>query len=627
MNKREADQYLADLASGKRKFDVFKRNDEKWKYGARDHQRPLFLNKMSLEYRRKHYHTHGMDVTLIVGGSQGGKTGTAIAVIVDACLTVPGTKALIGALHYEDMKDTIIEELKELFSIDSEWDNPMVTQVPNDRVKFLRFWNGSYIRLFPFKDFKRLRGKRFDIAFLDEASQIPEPAQFYEMPRRMTEQHLKIKQIILTTNLPENPSHWLFPAFKLHELGYGTKKTPIGEACKCQYCIECLDMDDHGAMQGEEVLYVDGVCPECGDKKTTECDGGQHWFRVIQCDASMNDTIDGKQYLMNVKGTQDEMTFRRYALGDVTAELRQGKIWKGYSSLNVLQRELPLDEKKPLIWTFDFNISYNCSVIVQSLMTPKGLAGIALDEIVIPEEGPEAVVKEFVRRYPYFRPKIYLNGDPNGLNKTNDRNERHKFQIIYDYLTEKGYDVELLVKKEKGHTLIPVATRIDQTNTLFCDANGLRRLFLNPGLLYLQSSLESSRYREGGDKAVDVDKTSDKVAAKLVTKYPDKTTALSRGMDPDKFTVPCLSHPSEALSYWVAQALKALERGIDLQYFHILGEGIQDMQGQSFPRPPVKTLTEQYEEQVDLEYQEYLRAGIASPEDDISVLDIFTSYF
>lgn len=551
MDRKERDRILS------LPFDLFPRKPG-IEYGARPHQKAYFINRYGLEYRRKKFHTHSQDVLLSIGGARSGKTFAAIAATIDSLLRYPGSQALIGAKTYQDLKDMVIEHWQERFTIDKAWDHPLVESKPTDHNKILRLINGSFARFMHFDDFERLRGREAAIIHLDEASQMEDARAFQELVRRLSSTRIPIRQLILTTNPPES-ANWLHDVFALQQFmpGYEGPPIPIGEKCRCQFCQDCLNKDD------VEILWEGGICPRCKSIKNTDCDGDQQFFRVLFSSALDNDTLP-PEYIQSVKASMDKATFELYGLGKLV-ELRSGKVYKSFSrAQNVLPFEKSVDLSKPLIWTFDFNISYQMSALIQTYQSKQGTMAEVLDEIVIPESGPENIAREFIKRYPEYSvvnnlnaPPIYMYGDPTSLNRESDGNEKSKFQIIYDILVKEGFKPQVMVKKIKGKTLIPVAERVDSVNTMLCNAEGIRRLFVSKACVYTIKSFEGVKYTEKTDKPT-IDKQCDDNAAR----------------NPDKKMIHTLTHITDAIGYWVVKVDSVMKPNVEEPYVQIPGEGV-----------------------------------------------------
>ena len=502
-----------------------------------------------------------------------GKSAMAVACMLTYMMKFPGLKVIVGGLTFTDLKDTIIEEyLRPMFTVRTAWDSPFLANYPTEHNKYLRLINGSQAKFMHFSEFENLRGKECDMGLIDEGSRLKDRKGVEELIRSMSSPILPVKQVIVTTNPPEG-RNWMFDMYGLDQDRpdyVGPKMPRGGERCKCHLCKRCRD--DRNQM----VPYIKGECPECGHLKISQCDGDQEWTRVLRVNASQNDIVR-VGYLDDVKDSQDANTFRVYGLGELV-ELRDGKVFKSFSEavgsgnlmdgapaienyhpdINPNGFRVALNPNAPIHWTFDWNVHYECSAIIQATKTAQGILGEQVDEIVLPDSGPEAVAKEFCRRYPGFKPPVYLFGDPNGLNKGTDFNQLSNFEVVRQYLEKAGYDVHLMVEKREKETLIPVAERINASNRMFCNANGLRRYFIAQHCKYSINSLAGTKYMEGSDNKPRIDKSQDKIHDKDTDKKPD--WSLLTPKQRMRFTPPILTHPGEAIGYWIVQMERIMGR-------------------------------------------------------------------
>ncbi len=474
-------------------------------------------------------------------------TFCAVSKGIDYALRYPGCTILVGAETRELLKRTAMKEWETRFSINSPWDHPLVARRPNDHQKSLRLKNGTTVWFLHFSDFKELRGIGVSFVHIEEASLIKAADALDECVRRCSETVAPQRQIILTTN-PEESKSWVYDTFSLKQFepGYDGPQLPVGRRCKCQFCPFCLNRPN----DPQEFIYKDGKCENCGKKKLAKCPGDIEFMRVVFFDPSRNPHIPADYYQTN-KSFTSEAQFNLYTKGQVI-ELRQGKVYKSYSSRNVNNENVPLDYSKELFWSFDFNVSFQCSVICQERVTPEGVFVDVVDEIVIPEAGPEHVGKEFLARYAKWENDITMYGDPAALNRKVSSNDISQFQTIVNiitnpqkYLSPEEYielgsptpkRVKSIPTKIKGQTKVGVKLKVDSVNEKLCNPANEIWLKVNPKCVWLRRSLEDMRWKETTGRDM-LDTACDKAAAK----FPDKTK------------VRLLSHPTDALGYYIAK--------------------------------------------------------------------------
>lgn len=500
-------------------------------YGPTDLQKLAFIEMLN---PRPHH--HGLDIFLFDGANRSGKTITACARTMQYLLAYPGSVALVGAENQPLLQRTALEEWRKRFTVYKDWDHPLVDRYPTQHTKRLRLRNGSTAWFLHFNDFKILRGVEADIVHIEEASLLPNEESMNELVRRLSGRRGPVKQLILTTN-PEESRGWIYEKFALKqdEPDYDGSALPRGERCKCQYCPTCMNAVRGGSFSewikayGHSIMFVDGVCPTCSAAKDNECPGDQEFFRVVRTRSADNPHLPS-DYVDNMRSSMSEEYFALYGEGKLV-ELRKGKTYKSFSKLNVSTVPKQIDYSKPLIWTFDFNVSYQCSVLCQE---SEGRVDV-IDEFILPEAGPEHVAKEFLRRYPNYFGEILIYGDPAALNRKTSSTDISQFQVIYNILHSAGKNVTVTVKKIEKLTKVPVIPRVDCTNMMLCDATGMRRLFINPHCKFLLLSLEDLRWKETAGQRSQIDTQCDKNAAK----------------NPNKRILHLLSHPTDALGYYL----------------------------------------------------------------------------
>jgi hypothetical protein len=513
----------------------------------------MFLEKLSPKP-----HEHSLDIFLFDGGVRTGKTAAAVARTIQFLLENPGASAVVGAENWPLLSRTAYDEWRRRFTIHEDWDHPLVLKRPTQQTKRLRLKNGSSVWFLHFSDFKILRGVEADIIHIEEASLLPSEESFNELIRRLSGKKGPIKQLILTTN-PEEAHGWIYNKFSLrqYEADYEGEKVTIGELCNCNFCQEC-----HNKKLGD-FEWVNGRCPTCKIGRETKCPGRQEYFRVVRAASWENPNIPA-DFSANMAGSMSREYYELYGEGKVI-ELRKGKVYKGFSrKANVFNedKQVEIDFSRDLNWSFDFNISYQCSVLSQD----EGDIVVIKDEIVLPEAGPEQVALAFLHRYKDFDKHIYLYGDPAALNRKVGINDVSQYQTIYNILTNpKKFanldippkKVTIMMKKVIGQTKIPVIGKVDATNALLNPLITAPRLMINARCLYLIHSLENLRWKETlGHTAIDT--ACDKAAAK----------------SPDKKTMHLLSHITDALAYLIYKRFPVYEEGKPLPYMQVPGDTI-----------------------------------------------------
>ena len=545
LSKKRREEILADIkANG---FNVFPPPREGQEYG------PLPKQREAMEIP----HKHDLDVVLMYGGARGSKTVGAVASGISYMLKYPGIDTMIGCEQYKHLERTALNDYKKLFTVVADWDHPLILQrggKPTTHDKTIKLINGSTCWCMHFADYTILRGANLGFAHIEEASLLKDKSVLGEVLRRMSNNKVKQKQIFLTSN-PEETHGWLYEEFKLEQFepGYDGPPIPIRPPCNCQFCQSCLNLSK------EEHLYIDGVCPECGGKKETECPGNQDYWRVIFVDSTDNSHLS-QSYRQTQKLSTTAAEFALYSEGQVI-ELRAGKVYEPFKRKNnVLPADVPLNYDLPMYWNHDFNISFMCSNIVQEVAGDP----ILIDEIVIPEKGPKEAAIEWLKRYQDFNNIVYLIFDPAAFNRSitgDDGGIRIKImREVLENPAKYGFPdalpkriVELTIKEE-NKTKVLVSSRVDSVNTLLDDGAGKHRLKINPSAKWTIRSLEALKWAENNGRPI-IDVSVDKAAAK----------------HPDKATVRTLSHPTDALGYYIYKRFPVVSRKVSQMYGYLPG--------------------------------------------------------
>ncbi len=149
---------------------------------------------------------------LFYGGSRSGKTFAIVLFILTILLTKSNLRALVGRLHYADVRDKIVyETLPTVWSMLTE-DN---IEVYHNKIgHFYEFQNGSRLIYGGFSDkhqADKILGSEYDIIFLNELRQISFSTFELVLTRLNGKGQLKL---ICDTNPPvEGKRHWLYEYF------------------------------------------------------------------------------------------------------------------------------------------------------------------------------------------------------------------------------------------------------------------------------------------------------------------------------------------------------------------------------------------------------------------------------
>ncbi len=188
-----------------------------------------------------------------------------------------------------------------------------------------------------------------------------------------------------------------------------------------------------------------------------------------------------------------------------------------------------------LCWSLDFNVSPMCSVIAQieDQMGGAGRRGMALnvlDEIVLNDSNVWDVCEAFVKRTQNWAARagvltVRVYGDATGNSR--EHTGPSSYQMIKDFFARRPqYRLSYHMKAKNPS----ITDRVNAANALTCNADGMRRLFLDPRCRLLAKDLDQVSWKmdTGGNATGQMDQ-----------KGP--TTDLPAG----------LTHISDALGYLI----------------------------------------------------------------------------
>ena len=491
-------------------------------------------------------------------------TAAAIAEVCELVAAHPGCKGVVGGKNYPLLKRNVITEFAQRFShFGSDWDHPIVKRKPTQNEMQMTTILNSKLQFLNLDKYLVARGFDADVVMIEEVN-LMEAGSFDEMIRRSRGRSLPIRQFVLTMN-PTGDRDWLYYKFNMrqYEPDYEGPPLPIGDPCNCHLCQDCLNFDktEFEWIGGEKkfadytdekgILHKDrcyewkgGTCPNCGKTKGTNCPGKQTFYRVIRS-RSYDNAHNPDSYVQDMKSNMDADSYKLFVEGMII-QVRTGKVYKSFSSNNVLKEDIPINYSKPLIWTHDFNRDPMCSVLWQE--TEWGIH--VVDEIIVWDANEEMVAREFCKRYGDFPGEILIYGDPAGLygsGRTESR--RTSYQILLDYLKLKKLNAKVLMENVKGETKIPIKDRINNTNIMLRNAEGEIRVKINPSCEHLVNSLSSVNWDEKG-------KEEDKNIDDMAKSDPNRNKAGN---------APIMTHPSCAFGYAITKRWPIIKRKVAVQ--------------------------------------------------------------
>jgi phage terminase large subunit-like protein len=173
----------------------------------------------------------------------------------------------------------------------------------------------------------------------------------------------------------------------------------------------------------------------------------------------------------------------KYPEGSIERRIRlDGELLPGLSgaraytafqySLHV--RELPpIEPRRPLCWTWDFNVSPMVSLISQRVLSsytgqPQGQVFRVFDELILDDDASvPSMVELFKSRYPRHGAEIWIYGDATGRNRSGQTGSSY-YRLILNGM--RGYPVPVRLKVPGGNPHQP--DRINAVNRALLDEYG-----------------------------------------------------------------------------------------------------------------------------------------------------------
>lgn len=282
-----------------------------------------------------------------------------------------------------------------------------------------------------------------------------------------------------------------------------------------------------------------------------------------------------EDYVSSMMKSMDEKTAAIFVAGRTDIDLRESYVYRAFTEENnVYEEEVDINYEKPIFWSLDFNMDPQCSVICQEVEEDGKFCIRVVDEIVKWNSLPEHAAKVFCERYSQYTQgnnPVYIYGDPAGLWGTGDGLVMSSYEKIKQVLVAAGFQVKVIMKRPdptnkdpltKQRIKIPVSERIETVNAMLCNANGEVRLKINPRCVNLIMSLAGLQTTEDGKG---IDKRVDKNAGRATNKNEAHL----------------MTHPTDALGYYVYKRFPIIKGRDGITFFQIPGESSVQLKGNS----------------------------------------------
>lgn len=179
--------------------------------------------------------------------------------------------------------------------------------------------------------------------------------------------------------------------------------------------------------------------------------------------------------------------------GELLPGISGSLVYSSFVSNKIHVSPLEIDEKYPILWAWDFNVSPMCSLIAQKIDgTFRIIQELWMEEGSIPE-----MCSLFMERIPAKYP-VKLYGDATGKARS-AHTRKSSYAIILNELSSAGYNVRMLVPESNPS----VVDRINAVNTAFSGVDGKSSVIIDPRCNELISDLEGVVYdRNNGIKKI-----------------------------------------------------------------------------------------------------------------------------
>ena len=293
--------------------------------------------------------------------------------------------------------------------------------------------------------------------------------------------------------------------------------------------LDAVILDEAAYMSKETWTSV--IRPTLSDRQGTalfiSTPRGYDWFHEMWSNAHNNKdwsafqftTVEGGQVteteVESAKQDLDLRTFRQEYMA--TFENVANNVYYAWDMANVKAWEEPVP--RTLLVGIDFNIDPVTSIVC--VQTEDGLH--VIDEIIIPNSNTDELAQAIISRYGGNR--IIAFPDPAG----SARKTSSKGRTDHIILQECG----MQVKARRAHPAIK--DRINAMNRLLCDANGVRKLFVDPKCKKTIEMFQKHEYKDGTglpSKTDGYDHTSDALGYCVEYMFPIRRPQLDLGSQP-----------------------------------------------------------------------------------------------
>ena len=375
-------------------------------------------------------HNLELDVCVYQGGFGSGKTWAGSLLGTLLCLKFPGINGLCGAQTYSLVRDTTLNAYFEHFE-NFELQEGNDWQFIKSQQKIV-FKNGSNILFRHFDEPNKLKSLNLGFAEIEEMSDIPE-ATFKMLLGRMRQKKKK---------------NW--KDFKYRIFGHTNPQSRRGWIYK---------------------NFHDTKKPN---------------YRLVMAPSTENIYLP-KDFCENLKSAYDENYYKRNVLGEFDED-NCPLVVPNFSEENI--EKINYLDWCDLHISCDFNVDPMCWILAHI----DNHKVYFFDEIVLENTTTTQTCEEFIKRYPYHKGKIIINGDASGDNRT-CVSEYTNYMLIRNFFAQKmKRNVEFHLRQFNP----PIKNRVAAFCSMIKSMDGQRKILIDPKCEKLIYNMNNLKYREGG---------------------------------------------------------------------------------------------------------------------------------
>ena len=203
----------------------------------------------------------------------------------------------------------------------------------------------------------------------------------------------------------------------------------------------------------------------------------------------------------------DDKLFRQEVLGEYL-NVHSGIAYYAFNRAHNMQ-QLDYESMQPLIWSLDFNINPMCSVLAQVIDTTTRVDMLSgrrtgviqvFDELYLADCNTPRACEEFHKKAQKFvrngfQIQVNIYGDPAGsARQTAGSGADSDWQAVREFFS-RHREYSPTFKYRNAHP--PVRDRVAAVNGMLCNAEGQRKLFVDPRCKNLIRDLERVTWKEG----------------------------------------------------------------------------------------------------------------------------------